>query len=312
MCWRTAKSKLIPSEINGRETSAGVSWISFDKFADYHLGKALPRSSQAADLHCQKKEENMARKGKEKKRKANHKWIGLRKRPSGKWAAEIRDPIKGIRVWLGTYNSPEEAALVYDLEARKVRGKNAKLNFPVQVLTSDDSMNKVNVCHQSMSSTSESSSYCPQNKEEEYGVFPVPNQGTEKERLTPDVPEAAVHEFMEHLDSMLNMNHPSTTPKCLSVGVDFNNGVLQSHESQVISSCSTERKKTHELLCESSASLGSSFEEVDGHITQLESLKSFEITEGLFEWEMGLYDSQWWGGRNELLKEACIRGLPFL
>ncbi|KAF0891293.1 hypothetical protein E2562_009469 [Oryza meyeriana var. granulata] len=63
-------------------------------------------------------------------RKTSKKYRGVRHRPSGRFAAEIRDPWKGRRVWLGTYGSAEEAAMAYDREARRIRGKGARLNFP--------------------------------------------------------------------------------------------------------------------------------------------------------------------------------------
>ncbi|KAI6706499.1 hypothetical protein NL676_009461 [Syzygium grande] len=56
---------------------------------------------------------------------------GVRRRPWGTYAVEIQDLKKnGARRWLGTYETPQEAALAYDRAAFAMRGAKARLNFP--------------------------------------------------------------------------------------------------------------------------------------------------------------------------------------
>ncbi|KAK9165399.1 hypothetical protein Scep_000590 [Stephania cephalantha] len=99
-----------------------------------NMGMGEKRSSSSSTVVVKKSVQRSSRRGcmRGKGGPENGKctFRGVRQRTWGKWVAEIREPNRGARLWLGTFNTSTEAAMAYDDVARKLYGPSAKLNLP--------------------------------------------------------------------------------------------------------------------------------------------------------------------------------------
>ncbi|XP_070042177.1 ethylene-responsive transcription factor 13-like [Nicotiana tomentosiformis] len=117
--------------------------IFFENFSNDALSNS-PSSSleensfntSLCDENCENSESEEERKGPMEAREKNapqdwRRYIGVRRPQWGTFTAEIRDPNRrGARLWLGTYESPEDVKLAYNQAAFEIRGSKARLNFP--------------------------------------------------------------------------------------------------------------------------------------------------------------------------------------